>query len=140
MSTALLKKSLEILEDDAPRKNFPNKRSKKMMPESHKLMKMVKKKGKKYKQNQIEGSSRKITVTDVRNHMKSAKDRMESTVKKILKLHSTPLEGDDVEEITRRSKAGHYVLPPRPETTEPDSVFTEEDFKRFEEEYFEETI
>lgn len=72
--------------------------------------------------------------------MKTSGERVEKTVDKLLKLHSSPLDEEDAEELSRRAKSGHYVLPPKKETAEPESVFTDEDFKRFEEEYFDDTI
>ncbi|XP_055681885.1 active regulator of SIRT1-like [Lutzomyia longipalpis] len=140
MSSALLKKSLEIVEASSSKGNSSKKKGKNFVPESHKIMKVVKKKGKIYKQNQIEGSGRKLTIRDVQRRMETSKERVERTVDKLLKLHSSALEDEDAEEIARRAKTGHYVLPPQQETVEPDSIFTEEDFKKFEEDYFDDTI
>uniref|UniRef100_A0A1L8DAV4 Uncharacterized protein n=1 Tax=Nyssomyia neivai TaxID=330878 RepID=A0A1L8DAV4_9DIPT len=140
MSMSLLKKSLEIVEGSSSKDNSRKKKNSSSIPESHKIIRVIKKKGKVYKQNQLQGSGKKLTIREVQKQLETSKERTERTVDKLLKLHSSPLDDEDVSEISQRAKAGHYVLPPRQEVVESESAFTEEDFRKFEEEYFDETI
>lgn len=76
------------------------------------------------------------SVEDARNYIKSSQNRLDANVQKLLKLNCTAINSDMAEKLVRRAKSKHYIIPEeKPKVDEP-SVFTEEDFKNFEKEFY----
>lgn len=68
--------------------------------------------------------------------MKRVADKTEENVRRLLALdNQLKLNGETKDMILKRAHAGHYVVPQKEEKVEED-VFTEEDFAKFEREYF----
>lgn len=81
-------------------------------------------------------TTEKFTVKQAKDKIKRTKDRTEENVKRLLALDN-PLKIDDEtkELMLRRARTGHYVVPEK-KLKEEEDVFTEEDFAKFEREYF----
>lgn len=78
----------------------------------------------------------KFTVKQAKDKMKRSKDRTEENVKRLLALdNAVKLDAETKELILKRARVGHYVVPEKVQQDEED-VFTEEDFVKFEREYF----
>lgn len=78
----------------------------------------------------------KPTVKQMQNKLKRVKDQTEDNVKRLLALDSEmKLDEETKELMIKRARTGHYVVKDKKQTEEED-VFTEEDFLKFEKEYF----
>ncbi|XP_031623982.1 uncharacterized protein LOC116341199 [Contarinia nasturtii] len=149
MSKSILNRCLELVEDDLP-VNLKSKQSKKstnkkrkhssifdLIPEQKRLT-ITTKIGKtqiKQKVNKIKATE-KFTVKQAKDKMKQSKDRTEENVKRLLALDNALKIDDETKELMiRRAQTGHYVIPEKKQEEEED-VFTEEDFAKFEREYF----
>lgn len=81
-------------------------------------------------------TTEKFTVKQAKEKMKRSKDRTEENVKRLLALdNALKIDAETKELMLRRARTGHYVVPEKEEKEEED-VFTEEDFAKFEREYF----
>lgn len=81
-------------------------------------------------------ATEKFTVKQAKDKINRSKDRTEENVKRLLALDNALKLDDETKELMlRRARTGHYVLPKKEEKEEED-VFTEEDFAKFEREYF----
>lgn len=75
-------------------------------------------------------------MKQVQNRLKRTKDRTEENVKRLLALDSElKLDEEAKELMLKRARNGHYVVKDK-KPKEDDDVFTEEDFLKFEKEYF----
>lgn len=78
----------------------------------------------------------KPTVKQMQNKLKRIKDQTEENVKRLLALDSEmKLDEETKDLMIKRARTGHYVVKDKKQTEEED-VFTEEDFLKFEKEYF----
>lgn len=78
----------------------------------------------------------KFTVKQAKDRIKRSKDRTEENVRRLLALDNELKLDDETKELMlKRARTGHYVMPDKEEKEEED-IFTEEDFARFEREYF----
>lgn len=69
--------------------------------------------------------------------MKRNKNKIDSNVQKLLALdNSFKLSDETTEVLIKRARTGHYVIPEKKPEIEEESVFTDEDFAKFEREYF----
>lgn len=81
-------------------------------------------------------TTEKFTVKQAKDKMKRSNDRIEENVKRLLALENgLKLDEPTKELMIKRAQTGHYVIPTKVEKEEED-VFTEEDFAKFEREYF----
>lgn len=81
-------------------------------------------------------ATEKFTVKQAKDKIKHSKDRTEENVKRLLALDNALKIDDETKELMlRRARTGHYVVPEKKQEVEED-VFTEEDFAKFEREYF----
>lgn len=72
----------------------------------------------------------------MQNKLKRVKDQTEENVKRLLALDSEmKLDEETKELMIKRARTGHYVVKDKKQTEDED-VFTEEDFLKFEKEYF----
>lgn len=79
----------------------------------------------------------KFTVKQAQNKINRSKDKTEENVQKLLKLDSAfKLNDDTTELLIKRARSGHYVIPEQKRKDDEESVFTSEDFAKFEREYF----
>lgn len=75
-------------------------------------------------------------MKQAKEKMKRSKDRTEENVKRLLALdNELKIDEETKELMLRRAQTGHYVVPEKKQKEEED-VFTEEDFAKFEREYF----
>ncbi|XP_055295601.1 active regulator of SIRT1-like [Sitodiplosis mosellana] len=149
MSRSILKRCLELVEDDLPsslssKQTKPNTNKKHtkstifdLIPEQKRLT-ITTKAGKnqtKQKVNKIK-TTEKFTVKQAKDKMKRSKDRTEENVRRLLALdNDLKIDEETKELMLRRARTGHYVVPEKQQKEEED-VFTEEDFAKFEREYF----
>lgn len=78
----------------------------------------------------------KFTVKQAQNKIKRNKDRTEENVRRLLALdRELNMNNETKELLIRRARTGHYVIPEQ-KPVDQDDVFTEEDFAKFEREYF----
>lgn len=78
----------------------------------------------------------KFTVKQAKDKMKQTQDRTEENVKRLLALdNALKLDEKTKALMLRRAQTGHYVVPEK-EVKNDEDVFTEEDFAKFEREYF----
>lgn len=78
----------------------------------------------------------KFTVKQAKDRIKRTKDRTEENVQRLLALdNALKLDEETKELMLKRARTGHYVAPDKKEVEEED-IFTEEDFAKFEREYF----
>lgn len=78
----------------------------------------------------------KPTVKQAQNRLKRAQDRTEENVRRLLALDvQTKLNDETKDLMIKRARSNHYVVPEKIVKEEED-VFTEEDFLKFEKEYF----
>lgn len=81
-------------------------------------------------------TTEKFTVKQAKDKMKRSKDRTEENVKRLLALdNALKIDEETKELMLRRARTGHYVVPEK-QVKEEEDVFTEEDFAKFEREYF----
>ncbi|XP_056632498.1 active regulator of SIRT1-like [Diorhabda sublineata] len=138
MSASLVRKGLQIVD---PQYDKPNKRKKKsdvftLAPQNHKLIKKVQKQGKEFKINLL-STEKKLTVTEARKNNKSKEQLLEENLRKlkrIKKASRVQLDKNLVKQIIDRAVNKRPIRKIKPKT-EKKTAFTEEDFKKFEEEY-----
>lgn len=76
-------------------------------------------------------------MKQAQNKMKRNRDKTEENVQRLLQLnHSHKLNDETTELLVKRAQTGHYVIPEQKPKEEEESVFTAEDFAKFEREYF----
>lgn len=75
-------------------------------------------------------------MKQAKDKIERTKDRTEENVKRLLALDNALKLDDETKELMlKRARVGHYVVPEKKHVEEED-VFTEEDFAKFEREYF----
>lgn len=78
-----------------------------------------------------------MTVKQVQNKINRSKDKISDNVRKMLLLDSAVKMSDDTAEtLIRRARTGRYVIPEPKPAADTTTAFTEEDFLKFEREYF----
>lgn len=78
----------------------------------------------------------KPTVKQAQNRLKRTKDRTEDNVRRLLALDSEfKLDEESKQLMIKRARTGHYVIKDKKQEEEED-IFTEEDFLKFEKEFF----
>ncbi|XP_034249510.1 active regulator of SIRT1-like [Thrips palmi] len=135
MSSTLVKKALELFETDADSKSQPPKKS--QQNESRKDLKARKRALKRSDRVLGDVKSKAALQVDVARRISSGnKDRTNENLKALMALGSVkPVDFKKAEKIfnqtVKRKRPVDDTAPP----AEP-SMFSEEDFKKFEEEYF----
>lgn len=79
----------------------------------------------------------KITIKQAKNTIIRKKDKISENVRKLLLMQSAPKLSDEATEtLLRRARTQRYVIPEKKPVEESTTAFTEEDFLKFEKEYF----
>lgn len=135
MSSSLVRKALELCEADTDSKTYPLKKTR--QNDTHKNLKSRKRALK--KSDRVLGdvkSQAALQVDAARRISFGIKDRTDENLKALIALGSAkPVDfkkAEKILELTVKSKRPIDDTPPEPEP----SLFSEEDFKKFEEEYF----
>ncbi|KAL9930839.1 uncharacterized protein ACN427_000117 isoform 1-T2 [Glossina fuscipes fuscipes] len=136
MSAKLLKQAIEIVEEDL--QPIPNKKAK-QSKEATDARTRFKVHGKKHVtlQKQIVSGKHgeKKNIVAIREELKTNNKKAEENIKRLLALSMNSVKVKDAEKIVRHAHKGRYVENTLP-NIEQESIFTEEDFRAFEEEYF----
>ncbi|KAI8119395.1 hypothetical protein FF38_09928 [Lucilia cuprina] len=129
MSLKLLKQSVDIIEEDL--KHTKTKKGKQTSNTNNKKQKTL--------NNAISeehfSKKHKKNIQDVKQELKSSNKKTEENMKRLLALSMNTVKIKDAEKIVQRAHKGRYIEKIIPEV-EQESIFTEEDFRKFEEEYF----
>ncbi|KAG7205427.1 hypothetical protein KM043_007420 [Ampulex compressa] len=140
MSNSLVRKGLELLGYD----NDPKQEKKKrkytkykgaldLIPTKHRIIS----KNDTTDLGSILGRSGKTTVYETRKRITARKDPTEENVRRLLTLSSSRIDPETADKLLNRAVKKRYIpKEEKPKETEK-TVFTEEDFKKFEEEYVE---
>ncbi|KAK4877293.1 hypothetical protein RN001_009799 [Aquatica leii] len=124
MSASIVRKSLEIVDSDFSSKGKSSKKSKKNK-----------------KQNEILPSQRKVTVTEIRKKSKTKDQRLRENLAKlklIKKICTIDLDKNVTRKIIKRGVTKKPVHIKEKSKKPKKTAFTEEDFAKFEQEYFNE--
>lgn len=79
----------------------------------------------------------KPTVKQMQNKLKRVKDQTEENVKRLLALDSEMKIDEETKELMiKRAQTGHYVVRDKKLQNSEEDIFTEDDFLKFEKEYF----
>ncbi|XP_031839848.1 uncharacterized protein LOC116430193 [Nomia melanderi] len=138
MSNLLVRKGLEILgheenlkQEKKKRKHVKYKGTLDLIPPKHRILS----KDDKTDLGTILGRSSKITVYETKKKITGLKDPTDENVEKLLMLSTNRIESNTAEKFLNRATKKKYISkkqkPKEPEAT----AFTEEDFKKFEQEY-----
>ena len=88
-------------------------------------------------QKQVMKQKQKVTLKQAQNRIDRQKGKLDENLKKLLILGSSSKACDEkAEMLIRRARAGHYVIPEKKIQEEATSAFTEEDWAKFEKEFF----
>uniref|UniRef100_A0A1A9W5D4 Uncharacterized protein n=1 Tax=Glossina brevipalpis TaxID=37001 RepID=A0A1A9W5D4_9MUSC len=138
MSTKLLKQSIEILEEDLQQASNKKVRQSEDLKDKGNCSKFQSKKeltlNNTFK-NKHGKQREKKNILVIREELKTSNKRAEENVKRLLALSMNAVKVKDADKIVQRAHEGRYVgkIPPK---VEQESIFTEEDFRAFEKEYF----
>ncbi|KAG4073040.1 hypothetical protein HA402_009459 [Bradysia odoriphaga] len=147
MSDISLKQSLELLEGIQKPKLKSGKQTKKSKnpflrepsPPKVTLSSIIKskKKTKQLSKPLTQSSRPKNTAAAVVNQMKQKPSKVEENLKKLL-MFSSPvnLDNESAQKLFKRAQTQKYVIPEAKSNVEQETVFTDEDFRKFEREYF----
>ncbi|XP_055592462.1 uncharacterized protein LOC129744107 [Uranotaenia lowii] len=146
MSKSLAKKALLLAEEgldgvklDAKiGKAHSRRNDSELIPQHHKMVKFVGKKGQKQAKELLKRPRNVTTVVEARKRLQNRKDNTEDNIRKLLLLSSAKIGDEASAKMIKRAQTGRYVvkatefLPKKEKSKE--SAFTEDDFKMFEEE------
>lgn len=136
MSNSLVQKSLEILNSEKPVKQGKIKRTDKgilgLIPVNHRL---TSKRDKSRKD--ILKRPNRVTVYEARKQLEVKSDPTEENIKKLLSLGKTNIDSETAEKLLQRAVKKRYIYKEEKQKEET-TVFTEEDRRKFEAEYFNE--
>lgn len=131
MSSALLRKSLALCDPDLEQSNnLKSKRSKKDKKLKARVTKLDKK--------QVITSNRKVSVIEAREKLKAKEKILQDNlarIKLLKKKCAVKLDKDIADKVIERALTRKPITPKIEEKPEESTAFTEEDFKKFEEEY-----
>uniref|UniRef100_A0A1B0FG88 Uncharacterized protein n=1 Tax=Glossina morsitans morsitans TaxID=37546 RepID=A0A1B0FG88_GLOMM len=136
MSAKLLKQAIEIVEEDL--QPIPNKKAKQSKEATDKRtrFKVQSKKQAILQKQTVSGKhGEKKNIFTIREELETNNKKTEENIKRLLALSMNSVKVKDAEKIVRRAHKGRYVEKTLPKI-EQESIFTEEDFRAFEEEYF----
>lgn len=131
MSSALLRKSLALCDPDLEQSNnLKSKRSKKDKKLKARVTKLDKK--------QVITSDKKVSVIEAREKLKAKEKILQDNlarIKLLKKKCAVKLDKDIADKVIERALTRKPIIPKIEEKPEESTAFTEEDFKKFEEEY-----
>ncbi|GLV31588.1 hypothetical protein CBL_07349 [Carabus blaptoides fortunei] len=131
MSSALLRKSLALCDPDLEQSNnLKSKRNNKEKKLKARVTKLDKK--------QVITSNKKVSVTEAREKLKTKERILQENlarIKLLKKKCAVKLDKDIADKVIERALTRKPIAPKIEKKPEESTVFTEEDFKKFEEEY-----
>nr|XP_022909280.1 active regulator of SIRT1-like [Onthophagus taurus] len=144
MSAALVRKSLALVDETFAENQKHNlKKQKKVfdfVPENKRIIKKVRTpRTNKTKKVDVLQSTKKLTIVEARKKIKSKGEILKSNLEKIAKIRNIStvnLDKEIIENIFTRGRTRRPVPPQSKPKKDEKTAFTEEDFKKFEEEYF----
>ncbi|XP_072392867.1 active regulator of SIRT1-like [Diabrotica undecimpunctata] len=142
MSAALVRKSLQIVDPQCGSKIGKRKGKSDVFALAHQNQKLIGKaqrKGKTEKVNLL-STEKKLTVAEARKYNKSKEQILQENLKKLELIKSASkveLDQKLVKQIIDRAVSRRPIRKIKPKQQKK-TAFTEEDFKKFEEEYFDE--
>ncbi|XP_015188085.1 PREDICTED: active regulator of SIRT1-like [Polistes dominula] len=142
MPNSLVRKSLELSgyndfnKEKKKKKNKHNgyKGTLELIPAKHRIISSKEKTN----INNIFGWSKKVNIYEAKKQLKSKKDLTEENVQNLLLLSSNRLDKHMVDKVLKRAVDKRFAKKPKmkkKKKKQESTVFTEEDFKKFEEEY-----
>jgi len=139
MSAAIVRQALEIVDPDfktkGPRKSKSNAFS--LFPEKYKIIGRVSKKGAKAEKIGLP-VEKKYTVQDAKKNLKTKQQRIAENLRKLelIQKHSrVVLDDHSTSNIIERAVTRRPIKSQSKKSKDSKTAFTEEDFRRFEEEY-----
>ncbi|XP_011499012.1 PREDICTED: active regulator of SIRT1-like [Ceratosolen solmsi marchali] len=136
MSNSLVKKSLELLTFENDVVNDKSKKRKStsagildLIPTKHRLISKDNKKV-------ILKRSSTLTVADAKKKLETKSNRMEENIRKLLRLSNCKYDEEVMKKVIDRGVKKRYLTEEDKPVEEEKTVFTEEDFQKFEAEYF----
>lgn len=79
----------------------------------------------------------KITIKQAKNKISRGKEKISENLRKILMMDSAVKMSDEATDtLLRRARTQRYVIPEQKPAEDSTTAFTEEDFLKFEKEYF----
>ncbi|CAH1968265.1 unnamed protein product [Acanthoscelides obtectus] len=144
MSASLVRKSLQIVDPEYNINKQSRKKKKDVLsiaPQNHKLTKKFQRRGAKTIKIGLLSSEKKLTVAELRKQLKPKQEILKENLKKlqlIKEASKVELDRETVAKIVERAVTKRPIKKRSKKTKNQKTVFTEEDFKTFEEEYFDE--
>ncbi|XP_033209138.1 active regulator of SIRT1-like [Belonocnema kinseyi] len=136
MSNSLVHKSLELLEYEQEIKQGKSKKRSKnkgildLIPTNHRLTS----KRKKSKTETPVNRSSRLNIYEAKKRLEAKTDPTEGNIKKLLLLGNSRLDSETADKLIERAVKKRYIHKEE-KREEQTTVFTEEDFKKFEQEY-----
>ncbi|KAI4472199.1 active regulator of sirt1 [Holotrichia oblita] len=142
MSAALVRKSLALVDPSFNAKARKKNGGVDFLPNDKKFAKNIQKKRNKRKTTDLPSKTKKLTVKDLQHTLKSKNEILQRNLKKlelIKKICTIDLSTEVTSQLFERAVTRRPVnlKSKKPQKKEEKTVFTEEDFKRFESEYLE---
>lgn len=142
MSNSLIRKSLELSGYNDFKKEKKKKKNKhngykgtlELIPAKHRIISSKEKTN----INNIFGWSKKVNIYEAKKKLESKKDLTEENVQNLLLLSSNHLDQHTVDKVLKRAVEKRYTKKLKKKKKQESTAFTEEDFKKFEEEYIDE--
>ncbi|KAL2714426.1 active regulator of SIRT1-like isoform X1 [Vespula squamosa] len=137
MSNSLVRKSLELSGYDDMKKEKKKKKHNgykgtlELIPTKHRIISSKEKTN----INNILGLSNKVSVYEAKKQLETKKDLIEENVQNLLLLSSNCLDQHTVDKVLKRAVKKRYIPKEKKKTKQESTAFTEEDFKKFEQEY-----
>nr|XP_050860944.1 active regulator of SIRT1-like isoform X2 [Vespula vulgaris] len=134
MSNSLVRKSLELSGYDDMKKEKKKKKHNgykgtlELIPTKYRIITSKEKTN----INNILDRSNKVTVYEAKKRLETKKDLMEENIQNLLLLSSNCL---DQHTVLKRAVKKRYIPKEKKKAKQESTVFTEEDFKKFEQEY-----
>ncbi|XP_011695791.1 PREDICTED: active regulator of SIRT1-like [Wasmannia auropunctata] len=142
MSNSLVHKSLELLGYEKDLQKEQNKKKKRkavgykgvldLIPTKHRIIS----KNDKTDLDTILGRSSKTTVYETQKRLAIQKDPTNKNVQRLLLLSSNRIDSETANNLLQRAVGKRYIQQEKPKKSE-ETIFTEEDFRKFEQEYVE---
>lgn len=138
MSNSLVRKGLELLgyeetlkQEKRKRKHTKYKGALDLIPPKHRILS----RNDKTDLGTILGRSSKVTVYETKKKLATAKDPTDENVQRLLMLSTNRIDSKLADKLLDRAVKKRYI-PKKEKPKEPEATaFTEEDFKKFEQEY-----
>lgn len=142
MSNSLVHKSLELLGYEKDLQKEQNKKKKRkavgykgvldLIPTKHRIIS----KNDKTDLDTILGRSSKTTVYETQKRLAIQKDPTNKNVQRLLLLSSNRIDSETANNLLQRAVGKRYIQQEKLKKSE-ETIFTEEDFRKFEQEYVE---